>query len=161
MFWGLVLSNIQKLCVPGAFFVWSIYSPAMAGYFYIGACTLFAIYVFVLDASRPIPDENNWNENEAYILRKYHVSLKYPNVARDLSGYLGGISIAAWIWVPWLLYNRLWFIAAFFPVYHIIVTPLAIKYDPDFYVIQAEKRGRADIVDEYRILLKIRDRVWS
>jgi len=83
------------------------------------------------------------------VLRKYHLYFRYPFASRSFSSILSGIQLSAFIWVPWLLYNRLWIPAIFIGLNYFIAGPIAVKLNPRFFLHDAvENKGNRYFLSE-------------
>ena len=86
-----ILFKLLYWSVPLGLFVWSLFSPTVATYLFLAAAAIFEGYLFFIDgASKPKPDTSRWSQKEIYIIRKYHIALRYPFGARDMSVVLNG-----------------------------------------------------------------------
>jgi len=155
-----ILSNLIKFAVPMGLFVWSLFQAAIASYVFVGLAALFVAYLFFIDiTNRPKPDPLLWAPDEIEIMQKYHLALRFPFGARDLSCYLNGIRWSSLIWVPWLLWNHLWIPAAFLVVNFFVTASLSTRLDPFFFLSDAVKRGQTRFVGELATLQAVQEKL--
>lgn len=136
------------------FFVWSVFSPAIAAYCYLGfSVFLVAVVVFFDRSARPTPNAAMWTPEEIRLWKKYHLAIRYPLGSRVWSGYFDGTRLLLiFIWVPWLLWSRLWIPAILSLVYYLAVGPVVLRLSPFFYLSDAVKRGKHQCLEELSLL---------
>jgi len=132
---AILISNLMKFGVPLGFFIWSLFQPRIASYVFVVLAAVFVAYLFIIDiANKPKPDPDVWTTDEIYIMRKYHLAIKFPFGARDFSCYLNGIRWSSLVWVPWLLWNHLWIPAGFLAINFFLTASLSVRLDPFFFL---------------------------
>jgi len=174
-------SNLMRLVVPFGLFVWSIFQPAVASYIFIVLAAVLAGFLFLADiTSRPsiticgsgpcaigfLPGFSSvWTSDEIRILKRYHLALRLPFAANLFSCCLNGIRLSALLWVPWLLWNRLWIPAGFLTLHFFLTASIAVRLDPVFFLSDAIQRGKYQLVDELATLrqvqTKLREELYS
>lgn len=154
---ALLLGNLIKFAVPLGLFVWSLFHPTIAGYVFIGLTPVFVAHLFFIDIiGKPKPDPSIWNSEEMEALRKYHLAIRFPFGAKDFSCCLNGIRWSSLIWVPWLLWNHLWFPAVFLAINFFLTASLSVRLDPFFFLSDAVDSGQWQFAGELATLHSIR-----
>jgi len=158
---ALLISNLMKFALPLGLFVWSLFSPATAGYAFIGITALFVAYLFFIDIiGKPkSPDPSIWDPEEIETLKKYHLAIKYPFGAKDFSCYLNGIRWSSIIWIPWLLWNHLWIPAVFLAVNFFLTASISVRLDPFFFLSEAVNSGHYQLAGELETLQGIQEKM--
>ncbi len=135
-------------------FIWSLFSPEIAGYSYIAAMLLLEIWHYLVELiSRPNPDPEYWDDEEIEIIRKYHIFIRYPFGARVISTAINGFrTIGLFLFSPWMLYNKIWICAAIAIVNYILVGPLIVRFDPLTILSDAVQRGKLEFEEELELL---------
>lgn len=155
----LILSNLIGYAVAMGLFVWSLFYPIVASYVFVGLAALFVAYLFVIDiCTRPEPDTLVWTPEEIQVIRKYHLALRFPFAARGYSCYLNGIRWSSLVWVPWMLWNRLWIPAAFLAINFFLTASLCFRLDPFFFLCDAVSRGRGRFAGELAKLRAVKEK---
>jgi hypothetical protein len=92
------------------FLVWSFWNPAAAALAFvilIGAVEGWAVFG-VTNATASAVAPESWSPEERQALRRYALYFRYPLTCRSLSSAISLFQLSAFVWVPWLLYGRLW-----------------------------------------------------
>lgn len=153
---AILISNLMKFGPPLGFFIWSLFLPSIASYVFVGLSAVFMAYLFFIDiANKPKPDPAVWTPDEIDVMRKYHLSIRFPFGARDFSCYLNGIRWSILIWVPWLLWNHLWIPAGFLTINFFLTASLSVRLDPFFFLSDAVNRGQYQFAEELDTLQAI------
>jgi len=157
----LIFLKLLYWSVPLGMFVWSVFQPKIASYSYLIVTILYVGYLFLIDISgRPKPDPSSWTPEEIHIIKTYHLALRYPRAAKDMSVILNGFRWTAIFWVPWLLWNHLWICAIFIAVNFFVSSDLSVKLDPFFFLSDAIRRGKSQFVPELTLLQQVDER-WQ
>lgn len=155
-----ILSKLLYWSVPFGLFVWSLFSPTIATYFFLTAAAIFEGYLFFIDgANKPKPDPSRWSQEDIYVIRKYHIALRYPFGARDMSVVLNGFRWSALLWVPWLLWNQMWLPSAIITVNSFVTGSLAVRLDPLFFLSDAVNRGKYHFAGELSLLQEVAEKL--
>ncbi len=153
-----ILFKLLYWSIPLGLFVWSLFSPATATYLFLAAATIFEGYLFFIDgANKPKPDTSRWSQEEIDVIRKYHIALRYPFGARDMSVVLNGFRWSALLWVPWLLWNQMWVSSALIAINFFITGSIAVRLDPFFFLSNAVNRGEYQFASELSRLQEVSD----
>ena len=141
--WLFIINNIIKWFIPFCLFIWAIFMPKAGGYTFIGLYVAFQAYLFLIDFSKPNPDPSAWSPAEIEILRKYHLALRFPFGAKEMSCQLNGFRwIGLLFLTPFLLWNHMW-IAGAIPVVSFFITgSISVRLDPFFFLRDAVNRGQ-------------------
>jgi hypothetical protein len=92
--------------------------------------------------NKPNPDPASWTEEEIKVIRKYHISLRYPFGAKDMSVVLNGFRWSAILWIPLLLWNQMWVFAVILAANFLITGGLSVRLDPIYFLSDAVNRGK-------------------
>jgi len=142
--------------VPLGLFIWSIFQPTMAVYVFIGIIILFEGYLFFVDIfCKPNPSPLLWAPDEIKIIKKYHISFRYPFGAKDISVILNGFRWSTLLWVPWLLWNHIWVPASFIAINFFITSSLSVRLDPFYFLADAINRGQYQFSSELSLLQEV------
>jgi hypothetical protein len=110
---------------------WSWFNPWLAStVFLIIAYSFFAFLTFHDVAGRPSPDPNEWTPEELLTIKRHHVFLQTPMMSRICNANLGNFRLSAFLWIPWLLWNRLFISSGVFALFYIISHSLSKRLDP-------------------------------
>jgi len=154
----MILNLLLKLVywiVPLGIFVWSLFQPPIASYVFIPTA-LFEGWLYLTDIfGKPSLDSSIWSPDEIEIIRKYHVSLRYPFGAKDMSVVLNGFRWSTLLWVPWLLWNHLWICAAVIAVNFFVTGSLSVRLDPIFFLSDAVNKGKMEFAAELALLQQV------
>jgi|SaaInlStandDraft_4_1057021.scaffolds.fasta_scaffold39862_1 hypothetical protein len=94
------------------FIIWGVFRPEVASYSFIGLIVFFEGWMLSLRLLKPnlslIKKKYNLKSNEVEIYNKYKTFYNFPNTSSKVSEIISGFQISVFIWVPLLLYNRLW-----------------------------------------------------
>ena len=146
--------------VPLGLFIWSIFQPTMAVYVFIGIAILFEGHLFFGDIfCKPSPDPSLWAPNEIKIIKKYHISLRTPFYARDMSVILNGFRWSTLLWVPWLLWNHIWVPASFIAINFFITSSLSVRLDPFYFLADAINRRQYQFSSELSLLQEVANKL--
>lgn len=159
MIFAVIMNILIKAIAPLAFLALSFRYFTLAAFGYIGFLALFSMYVMVMEANRPHPDPNIWDEFEIHVIRRYHVALKYPRVANDIACQISGHQAMAWIWIPWFLYHRFWVGPVVLLAFHFLIGPKQAFLAPGFHLPRAIKRGCEWADNELETLIQVQDRM--
>lgn len=138
----------MPLFVIGAgLLVWSIWSPWPASTAFIVVFTLVEGYVLLGQrTARFNPDPQHWDLEEVAVLREYPLYFRFPMSSRSLSGVLSAVQLSVFLWVPWLLYNELWWQAILIGMNYFLAGRLAVKLNPRGFLHDAvERKGKTDM----------------
>ena len=80
--------------------------PRISGYILLVLYGLFTGYLFLIDARKPNPEPAKFSAEEIVIIKKYHLALRYPFGAKDMSVYLNGFRWSSILWVFLFLWNQ-------------------------------------------------------
>lgn len=84
-----------------------------------------------------------WTAKELQIIKMYYLYFRFPNASSEFSGLLSGIQLLTFIWVPWLLYHRVWVPAVLIGLNYFAAVAFAVKLNPRFFLHDAvERRGQ-------------------
>lgn len=124
--------------------VWSYFDPLWASkVFLFGFIGLFEGYIFLMsrvgrpDGLEPFTEPLYLNPDEVTVVKKYHLFFKFPFASRQFSGAMSGIQLSTFIWVPWLLYNGLWFTAVAIGGNYFAASFLAMQLNPRLFLQRA------------------------
>lgn len=147
MWLKIIFAMMILWMVPLGSFVLSISNPVGVAHRYIAYVIIYEGYLFLRDIfGRPKVDPSYWSCEEIEIIKKYHLNFKNPFTAKLHSIMLNGIRFTAFLWVPWLLSNHMWFLAAFLTVNFFATSSLAYRLDPFFFLLDAMSRGDTNIL---------------
>ena len=68
------------------------------------------------------------------------------------SNLLNGIRLSTIIWVPWLLWNKVWIPASFLALYFFISASISVRLDPFFFLNNAVSKGMKEYNRELLLL---------
>lgn len=117
------------------FLIWSFFDPFYASIAYIILVILLEGHFLFLDfTKRPnlqsVKDKYNLTASEIQIFHKYYVFFRFPTTSSKTSETMSGFQLSTIIWVPWLLYNKLWFPAIFIGLNIFLANYLSKKLKP-------------------------------
>src|SRR5512147_1007777 len=129
--------------VPAGLFVWTIVDPRAGGLAFIGVYAAFQACILGLDTLRPVPDPTIWKPDEAVVLRRYHLALRYPSGARTVSNLLKVFRWTVIFMAPLLLWHRMWLEGGILVVgfFYPRLSSLVVRLDPFYYFGEAVLRG--------------------
>ena len=88
--------------------LFSFVEPEVATIIFIVLLVLFEGWLLLMNAlSNPKLNVPLWTIYEKEAVKKYPLFFRYPIASKSFSSTLSGIVLSTFIWVPWLLYNRL------------------------------------------------------
>ena len=96
------------------FLIWAFKEPLYASISFIGLFILIEGYFLFLDIITKnqnlnfIQEKYNLTDDELRIYKKYYVFYKVPMVSSKISQTISGFGLSVIIWIPLLLYNKLW-----------------------------------------------------
>ena len=155
-----VLNNLIKFAFPLVMFLWSLFHTTVASYAFVVLAGLFVAYLFFMDkGTRPEPDPELWTPDEIKVIREYHLALRFPFGARDFSCHLNGIRWSSLIWIPWMLWHRLWVPAGFLAVNFLATASLSVRLDPFFFLSHAVNSGHSHVAHELATLQGVNDKL--
>ena len=158
----MILFKLLYWCVPLGLFVWSLFSPTTATYLFLAATAIFEGYLFFIDgANKPNPDPSRWLQEEIDVIRKYHIALRYPFGAKDMSVVLNGFRWSALLWVPYLLWNQMWVSSGIIALNFFITGSLAVRLDPFFFLSDALNRGKYQFAGKLSLLQEVSEKLRS
>jgi len=146
-----MMLGIIVLCI---LFIYSLFQPYTAAIVYFLFIFLFEGYIFL---TYKIP-KNNWDhtlfsDQEILILNRYKLFFLYPFASKSFSSLLSGIQLSAFLWVPWLVYNKIWLFALFIGLNYFIGAKLSVKLNPILFLHDAvEKKGQKEYAEEMQIV---------
>ena len=156
----IILIKLIYWSVPLGLFIWSIFNLTTATWSFIAIATVFEGYLYFLDIfTKPSPDPERWNREEIELIRKYHVALRFPFGAREMSNILNGFRFTAFLWVPWLLWNQMWGFAVFFVLNFLFTGSLAVRLDPFYFLSDAVNRGKYQFASELSLLEEVAEKL--
>jgi len=139
----LIFFKLVYWCIPLGLFVYAIFNPYTATFIFLAATAIFEGYLFLIDRlNKPNPDPASWTEEEIKVIRKYHISLRYPFGAKDMSVVLNGFRWSAILWIPLLLWNQMWVFAVILAANFLITGGLSVRLDPIYFLSDAVNRGK-------------------
>jgi len=156
---AILLSNIVKFFVPLGLLIWAIFAPSLARYFYLTIYSLLVGYLFILDRVKPNPDPQKWSSEEINIINKYHVALKFPFGAKDMSAHLNGFRWSGILWLFLFLLNQMWLSAAFVVVAFFVTASISVRLDPFFFLGQSVKSGNKTLSHELFLLQQVANKL--
>jgi len=127
------------------FLIWSFFSPLNASIAFISLFILLEGYFLFLDITKSpdlqsIKERYYLTEAELRIFNKYYVFYRFPTTSAKTSETMSGFQFAAFIWVPWLLYNRLWVPAIVIGLNFFLANYLSRKLKPLHFAHFAKQR---------------------
>ena len=155
-----IINNIIKGFIALCFFIWAIFMPKAGGYTFIGLYVAFQAYLFFIDSSKPNPDPSEWSIDEIEIIRKYHLALRFPFGAKNMSCQLNGFRwIGLLFLTPWLLWNHMWIGAAIIVISFFITGSISVRLDPFFFLGDAVNLGQMQFASELALLNQVSERL--
>ena len=155
-----IINNIIKGFIALCLFVWAMFMPKVGGYTFIGLYVAFQAYLFFMDSNKPNPDPSEWSIDEIEIIRKYHLALRFPFGAKNMSCQLNGFRwIGLFFLTPLLLWNHMWIAAAIVVVSFFITGSISARLDPFFFLSNAVSRGQMQFAAELDLLNQVSDRL--
>ena len=156
----ILINNVVRLVLPLGLFIWSLFQPVVASSIFSAIIVVLSSYLLFIDIiGRPKPGSINWSKPEIEIMKKYHLALRYPFGARDMSAIVNGLRWSALIWVPWMLWNHLWVCGAIVGVNFFVMTSLSVRLDPFYFLSDAVNRGNTGFEYELRMLHNVSERL--
>lgn len=154
--------GLLKILFPLGFLIWSFFQPQIASYVFSSIAAGLLIYLYFTDITlRPSRGEVSfrWTCEETEIIRKYYLALRWPLGARVFSNLLNGIRLSTIIWVPWLLWNKVWIPASFLALYFFISASISVRLDPFFFLNNAVSKGMNQYHRELLLLRHVFERL--
>ena len=120
----------------------SFFYPLQSSWIFVAFIVFLEGYLFLASKKREYSfiKDTRFNEEEQKIIEKYHLYFRYPLTAKSLSTSLSLIALLTFIFVPWLLYNHLWFQAIIIGLNYFIAGLLSSKLNIRFYLHDAVER---------------------
>jgi len=146
IFWGVIARYGLPflLFAPSVvgIFVWSLFQFRQATNLYILTLGLLELYLLITsERGKKYIDKSKWSDKEVVLLQRYNLYFRYPFTSKSLSKALSLIQLMSFVWIPWLLYNRLWIQAIIMGLSYIEAGARAAELNPRFYLHDAvEKR---------------------
>lgn len=155
-----ILIKLIYWSVPLGLFIWSIFNPTTAAYSFIAIAAVFEGYLYFLDIfTKPSPDPVRWDVEEIESIKKYHVALRFPFGAREMSNILNGFRFVAFLWVPWLLWNQMWLLAVILSLNFLFTGSLAVRLDPFYFLSDAVNKGKYQFAAELSQLEEVAEKL--
>lgn len=141
--------------------IWSFFQPLIAAIVFVTLIVLFEGWLLLSNIFwKPKVNTDYWTTEEQAAIRKYHLYFRYPFASRSFSSTLSGIQLSAFIWVPWLLYNRIWIPAIIIGLNYFIAAPLVLKLNPQsFFHDAVENRGNTDLLPEMMAIDSVSEKI--
>ena len=155
----LLLNNLIKFFVPLGLFFWALFMPKIASYIYLGIYGIFFLYLLIIDSMKPTLNHDKWTKDEIEIFKKYHLSLRFPFGARDMSCYLNGFRWAGFLWIILLLINQMWISSFIILCAFFLTSDMSVRLDPFFFLGQAVQNGQIKYAYELSLLQDISQRL--
>ena len=95
---------------------------------------------------------SDWTEGERLVIRKYYLFFCFPGTFRQLSGVLSAIQLSTVLWVPWLLYNRLWVPAIILGANYFLSGWLSTLLNPQQFLHHSVARGGKEFSAEMSLV---------
>lgn len=145
---SLFMTGVMVGCL-----IWGFFAPGTAAWVYIVLIAIFEGWIAGLQfLARPTMDSDavaTWAPREQAALRKYHLYFRWPFASQAFSSTLSGTQLAAFVWVPWLLWNGHWWAGAIIGANYFLAGPLAAKLNPRLFLHEAvEKKGQYEYMEE-------------
>ena len=156
---AILISNIMKFFIPMGLFIWALFMPQIASYIFVGMYGLFEGYLFLIDKMKPNPDSQKWSIEEIRIIREYHLALRFPFGAKDMSLYLNGFRWSGFLWIILLLFNQMWLEALFVLVSFFITASISVRLGPFFFLGQAVASGQKQFAYELSLLQNVAEKL--
>ena len=149
------------------FLIWSIFSPINASIAFICLFAVVEGWFLFLDMIKS-PDlqlmksKYCLTDSELRVFNKYYIFYKFPNLSSKTSVAMSGFQYSAFLWVPWLLYNRLWILAIVTGLNFFLANYLSKKLKPLLFAFHANPkdpiyREKKDINSVYELVVWGRD----
>ena len=111
--------------------LWSWFKPGWASAFFLIISYSFLAFLMLYDRSaRPSPDPAEWTVEEIETIRKHHVFLTTPTMARICNANLNIFRLSVVLWIPWLLWNRVFIQAGLLALLYFVPYSLCKRLDP-------------------------------
>lgn len=121
--------------------VWSFFNPLWASTIFLLVFVLaLEGYIFLMSIKdrphhlEPFSDPFNLNPDEANVVKKYHLFFKFPMASQQFSAAISLIQISTLVWVPWLIYSKLWIAAIAIAINYFIAERLAMQLNPRLFM---------------------------
>lgn len=120
--------------------IWSFYDPRSASLTYLCIILLFEGYIFWAskydcpDQLEPLSEPFYLTADEVDVVKKYHLHFKFPMASQQFAGALTLTQLLMYVWVPWLLYSKLWIAALIIFVNYYVAGLLARVLSPQAYL---------------------------
>ena len=151
----LVPILIGQICLM----VWGYFSPVYAAYTFTAIYALFFAYLMFMDSFRTEP-AGLWDSEEKELISKYHLALRFPMGAKLFCTTLNSFRFPGlFLWFPWLLWNKIWWISAIQLVIFFASSSITIKLDPYVYLEDAFQNRMHPFSREYVILARVLERL--
>lgn len=159
--WAIIISNLMTGFIRFSIFVWSIFMPHAGGYTYLAIYIAFQSYLFFIDSSnKPSPDPEIWSPDEIEILRKYHLTLRFPFGSEDMSCHLNRFRwIGLLLLTPLVLWNHMWIVAVILIASFFISGSISVRLDPIFFLGDTVNRGKLQFTSELELLNRVSERL--
>jgi hypothetical protein len=126
------------------FLIWAFFNPSYASIAFIGFFILIEGYFLFLDIITKNQNLNfrqekyNLTDDELKIFKKYYVYYSFPGVSTMISQIISGFGLSVIIWIPLLLYNKLWIPTIVIGLNFILTLYLSRKLNPLHFANYAE-----------------------
>ena len=125
---------------------WSWFSPGVASSVFLIIAYSFVGFLMYHDHSaRPSPDPTEWTPQEIDTIRRHHIFLRTPMMSRICNANLNNLRLSAFLWIPWLLWNRLFISSALIGIFYFIPHSLSKRLDP-FNRPMSEPQYRTEVM---------------
>lgn len=133
-----------------AFIVWSFFGPIIASTIFISFFVILEGWLLLVHFSnKPKYNLRYFTPSELKVLKKYHLYFRYPFSSKSFSSTVSGIQLSAFIFVPWLLFNKIWMQAIIIGINYFIAGKIAVKLNPRFFLHDAvDNHGAMEFTDE-------------
>lgn len=111
--------------------LWSWFKPGWASAFFLIIAYSFLAFLMSYDRSaRPSPDPAEWTVDEIDTIRKHHIFLTTPMMARICNANLNIFRLSVVLWIPWLLWNRVFIQPVLLGIFYFVPYSLCKRLDP-------------------------------
>lgn len=132
------------------FLIWSWKNPSLAStVFLIIVYSWLALLMFYDRFAKPDINPTEWTSDEIDTIRKHHIFLKTPIMARIYNANLNILRLSAFLWIPWLLWNRLFIPAALIGIFYFIPYSLSKRLDPLNRPVNENTQYRTEVMQRF------------
>ncbi len=145
------------------FLIWAFKEPLYASISFIGLFVLIEGYFLLLDIIKNpnlnlIREKYNLTDDEVIIYKKYYIFYTFPAVSLRISQTISGFGLSVIIWIPLLLYNKLWVSAIIIGLNLFMTFYLSKKLNPLHFANY--KGGRGKMYFEKRIINSVQNKIF-